>query len=40
MTFEQYFRLWLLLRHMREERDREAKLQELREYSAMLASTL
>lgn len=32
MEFEQYFRLWLLLRHMREERDREAMLKELRDY--------
>jgi hypothetical protein len=32
MPFEQYFRLWLLLRHMRDERDRAAQLQELRDY--------
>lgn len=38
MEFEQYFRLWLLLRHMREERDREAMLKELREYAATTSS--
>jgi hypothetical protein len=36
MEFEQYVRLWLLLRHMREQRDREAQLQELREYASTI----
>lgn len=34
LTFPDYFRLCLLLRYMREERDREAKLQELRNYAS------
>lgn len=38
MTFEQYFRLWLLLRHMRDSRDRDAKLQELREYASTIST--
>jgi len=34
MTFDQYFRLWLLIRHMREQRDLEdLKRRELREYA-------
>lgn len=38
MTFEDYFRLWLLLRHMREARDREAQMQELRDYAATITT--
>jgi hypothetical protein len=33
MTFDAYFRLWLLIRHMHEERERDRMARELREYA-------